>query len=159
MCTAPESNYFKILFEIKCLIAQRFAKKSGPSRLRIPAQWPVPSTCRPARRRPGCWDPTALLRARQQDPRRPRLAIRRGACAGRTFRRSRRVFFNRERRHLYVAIGEPGLIEVFDTDKVRRLEAIQTEAGAHTLGFDPGRNTIYAFLPKTHRALVFVDRG
>lgn len=69
------------------------------------------------------------------------------------------IFFNRERRHLYVAIGEPGLIEVFDTDKVRRLEAIQTEAGAHTLGFDPGRNTIYAFLPKTHRALVFVDRG
>jgi hypothetical protein len=69
------------------------------------------------------------------------------------------IFFNRERRHLYVAIGEPGLIEVFDTDKVRRLETVRTEAGAHTLGFDPGRNTIYAFLPKTHRALVYADRG
>jgi len=69
------------------------------------------------------------------------------------------IFFNQERRHLYVAIGEPGLIEVFDTDKVRRVETVQTEAGAHTLGFDSGRNTVYAFLPKTHRALVYTDRG
>jgi DNA-binding beta-propeller fold protein YncE len=69
------------------------------------------------------------------------------------------IFFNRERRHLYVAIGEPGLIEVFDTDQMRRLETVRTEAGAHTLGFDPKRHTVYAFLPKTHRALVYVDRG
>lgn len=69
------------------------------------------------------------------------------------------IFFNRERRHLYVAIGEPGLIEVFETDQMRRLETVRTEAGAHTLGFDPSRNTVYAFLPNTHRALVFRDRG
>ena len=69
------------------------------------------------------------------------------------------IFFNRERRHLYVAIGEPGVIEVFDTDRVRRLETVRTEAGAHTLGFDPGRNTVYAFLPNTHRALTYADRG
>lgn len=69
------------------------------------------------------------------------------------------IFFNRERRHLYVAIGEPGLIEVFETDQMRRLEAIRTEAGTHTLGFDASRNTVYAFLPNTHRALVYVDRG
>jgi len=69
------------------------------------------------------------------------------------------IFFNRERRHLYVAIGEPGLIEVFETDQMRRLETIRTEAGAHTLGFDPSRNTVYALLPDTHRALVYVDRG
>jgi DNA-binding beta-propeller fold protein YncE len=69
------------------------------------------------------------------------------------------IFFNRERRHLYVAIGEPGLIEVFDTDQVRRLETVRTEAGAHTLGFDSSRNTVYAFLPKTHRSVVYADRG
>jgi DNA-binding beta-propeller fold protein YncE len=69
------------------------------------------------------------------------------------------IFFNPERRHLYVAIGEPGLIEVFETDHMRRLETVRTEAGAHTLGFDPSRNTIYAFLPSTHRALVYADRG
>jgi DNA-binding beta-propeller fold protein YncE len=69
------------------------------------------------------------------------------------------IFFNRERRHLYVAIGEPGLIEVFETDQMRRLETVRTEAGAHTLGFDPTRSAVYAFLPKTHRALVYADRG
>jgi len=69
------------------------------------------------------------------------------------------IFFNRERRHLYVAIGEPGVIEVFETDQMRRLESVRTEAGAHTLGFDPSRNTVYAFLPNTHRALVYADRG
>jgi DNA-binding beta-propeller fold protein YncE len=69
------------------------------------------------------------------------------------------VFFNRGRRHLYVAIGDPGLIEVFETGQMRRLETVRTEAGAHTLGFDPSRNTVYAFLPNTHRALVYADRG
>ena len=69
------------------------------------------------------------------------------------------IFFNRERRHLYVAIGEPGLIEVFDTDQMRRVETVRTEAGAHTLGFDLDRHIVYAFLPKTHRVLVYADRG
>ena len=69
------------------------------------------------------------------------------------------IFFNPDRRHLYVAIGEPGLIEVFETDQMRRLETVRTEAGAHTLGFDPSRNTVYAFLPNTHRALIYADRG
>jgi hypothetical protein len=69
------------------------------------------------------------------------------------------IFFNRQRRHLYVAIGDPGLIEVFETDQMRRLETVRTEAGAHTLGFDPSRNTVYAFLPNTHRALIYADRG
>jgi len=69
------------------------------------------------------------------------------------------IFFNQERRHLYVAIGEPGLIEVFETDQMRRLETVRTEADAHTLGFDPSRNTVYALLPNTHRALIYADRG
>jgi len=69
------------------------------------------------------------------------------------------IFFNGERRHLYVAIGDPGLIEVFETGQMRRLETVRTEAGAHTLGFDPSRNTVYAFLPNTHRALIYADRG
>lgn len=69
------------------------------------------------------------------------------------------IFFNRDRRHLYVAIGDPGLIEVFETDGMRRIEVIRTEAGAHTLGFDQTRHTVYAFLPDSRRALVFHDRG
>ncbi len=69
------------------------------------------------------------------------------------------IFLNRERRHLYVAIGEPGLIEVFDTDEMRRVETVRTESGAHTLGFDAVRNTVYAFLPDTHRALIYQERA
>lgn len=69
------------------------------------------------------------------------------------------IFFNRDRRHLYVAIGDPGVIEVFETDGMRRVEVIRTEAGAHTLGFDHATNTVYTLLPRSHRALVFQDRG
>lgn len=67
------------------------------------------------------------------------------------------IFFNSTLQHLYVASGDPGLIEVFDTVEMRLLETIPTETGAHTLGFDPDRNKVYAFLPMTHRASVYQD--
>jgi len=69
------------------------------------------------------------------------------------------IFFNHRLRHLYVAIGDPGVVDVFDTDRLTRIETIQTEPGAHTIGFDAERNKIFAFLPKTHRAAAFFDRG
>jgi DNA-binding beta-propeller fold protein YncE len=68
------------------------------------------------------------------------------------------IFFNRVLRHLYVAIGDPGVVEIFDTDAMERLETVQTEYGAHTLGFDADRNKVYAFLPITHRAAVYLDQ-
>ncbi len=67
------------------------------------------------------------------------------------------VFFNPTLRHLYVAIGDPGVIEVFETETMHRLEMVQTEKGAHTIAFDPARNTIYSFLPDTHRAAMYRD--
>ena len=69
------------------------------------------------------------------------------------------VFFNAALRRLYVAIGEPGVIEVFDTAPLRRHETIATEAGAHTLSFDATRNIVCAFLPASHRAAVYRDRA
>ncbi len=69
------------------------------------------------------------------------------------------IFFNQARRHLYVAIGDPGLIEVFETDGMRRVEVTRTEMSAHRLGFDQTLHMVYAFLPDSHRALVFHDRG
>ena len=69
------------------------------------------------------------------------------------------IFFNPVLRHLYVAIGDPGVVEVFDTDVMERLETVRTELGAHTLGFDAERNKVYAFLPKMHRAAVYVDQA
>ena len=67
------------------------------------------------------------------------------------------IFFNAAFRHLYVAIGDPGILQVFETDAMQLLETVPTEQGAHTTAFDPDRNKIYAFLPQTHRAAVFID--
>jgi DNA-binding beta-propeller fold protein YncE len=69
------------------------------------------------------------------------------------------VFFNPGLRRLYVAIGHPGVIEVFDTTPLRRHEVVRTEAGAHTLSFDGARQLVCAFLPETHRAAVYRDRA
>ena len=69
------------------------------------------------------------------------------------------IFSNQRLRHLYVAIGDPGVVDVFDTDRLTRIETIQTEPGAHTIGFDAERNKIFAFLPKTHRAAAYLDRA
>jgi DNA-binding beta-propeller fold protein YncE len=69
------------------------------------------------------------------------------------------IFFNARLARLYVAIGDPGVIEVFDTETMRRIETVTTEQGTHTLGFDANANTVYAFLPASHRAAVYVDHG
>jgi hypothetical protein len=46
---------------------------------------------------------------------------------------------------------------VFDTAPLRAHERLSTEAGAHTLAFDPARSAVWAFLPGTHRAALYVD--
>jgi DNA-binding beta-propeller fold protein YncE len=68
------------------------------------------------------------------------------------------AFFNEALGHLYVAIGDPGVIEVFETESMRRLEVIRTEKGAHTIAFDAARNAVFAFLPETHCAAIYHDR-
>jgi len=69
------------------------------------------------------------------------------------------IFLNVALEHLYVAVGDPGVIDVFDTQTIRRIETVATEKGAHTIAFDAARNKVYAFLPQTHRASVYVDEG
>jgi DNA-binding beta-propeller fold protein YncE len=68
------------------------------------------------------------------------------------------IFFNAALRHLYVAIGNPGILQVFDTDAMKLIETVPTEQGSHTIAFDPAKNKVYAFLPQTHRAALYVDR-
>jgi DNA-binding beta-propeller fold protein YncE len=65
------------------------------------------------------------------------------------------VFFNRQRRHLYVAIGDPGVIDVFSTAPMEKLATVETEAGAHTTALSPTGDRPYAFLPRTHRAAIY----
>jgi len=67
------------------------------------------------------------------------------------------IFLHPQSRRLYVAIGDPGVIDVIDIGTMRRTEAVPTEAGAHTLALDRTRSKIYSFLPQSHRAAVFVD--
>jgi DNA-binding beta-propeller fold protein YncE len=69
------------------------------------------------------------------------------------------IFLHPHSERLYVAIGEPGVIDVINTGAMRREEVVATEAGAHTLALDRRRRKIYAFLPQTHRAAVFLDSG
>jgi DNA-binding beta-propeller fold protein YncE len=65
------------------------------------------------------------------------------------------IFFNRARRHLYVAAGNPGVIDVFDTVTMDNVGRVETEKGAHTLALAPSGDRVYAFLPATHRAAVY----
>ncbi len=67
------------------------------------------------------------------------------------------IFLDPALGHCYVAIGDPGVIDVVDVRTQRRLESVTTEPGAHTTALDTRRHRLYVFLPKTHRAAVFVD--
>jgi DNA-binding beta-propeller fold protein YncE len=65
------------------------------------------------------------------------------------------VFFNQARRQLHVAVGNPGVIDVFDTARMLRIGRIETERGTHTIAFAPAGDRVYAFLPQSHRAAIY----
>jgi len=58
---------------------------------------------------------------------------------------------------LYVAIGSPGVVTVFDTESLSEVETVETELGAHTIGWDPASAQLYAFAPQRGGALVFSE--
>jgi DNA-binding beta-propeller fold protein YncE len=65
------------------------------------------------------------------------------------------VWFNSRRRQLYVAVGDPGVVDVFDTTSMRSLGRVPTEKGAHTTAFPPSGESLIAFLPASHRAALY----
>ena len=65
------------------------------------------------------------------------------------------VFFDRVHKRLYVAVGDPGTIDVFDTKSMEKLGTVETEPGAHTFALAPTGDQIYAFLPRSHRAVIY----
>jgi DNA-binding beta-propeller fold protein YncE len=67
------------------------------------------------------------------------------------------IFLDPALGHLYVAVGNPGVIDVIDTTRLQLLETVPTEPGAHTTALDVRAHHLYVFLPRTHRAAVFVD--
>jgi hypothetical protein len=58
---------------------------------------------------------------------------------------------------LYVAIGSPGVVSVIDDHRLETLQTVSTESGAHTIGWNPDIRTLYAFLPASSGAAVFVE--
>jgi DNA-binding beta-propeller fold protein YncE len=65
------------------------------------------------------------------------------------------VFFDRLHGRLYVAVGDPGTIEVFDAKTMEKLGNFATEEGAHTFALAPQGEQLYAFLPASHRAAIY----
>ncbi len=68
------------------------------------------------------------------------------------------IFYNPRLRHLYVAIGEPGVIDVFNTDTMKLGQTAKTEPGAHTIAYNSETDKVYAFTPASHRAAVYQDK-
>jgi DNA-binding beta-propeller fold protein YncE len=67
------------------------------------------------------------------------------------------VFFNPRRQRLYVAIANPGVIQVVDTARWTIAETVRTGLGAKTFGFDAIRERLYAFTPESHSAIIFAE--
>ena len=68
------------------------------------------------------------------------------------------VMHDRELERLYVAIGEPGLICSFDTNRLEQLETVETEQGAHTSCWDPISQCLYVFCPASGGAAIYEER-
>lgn len=65
------------------------------------------------------------------------------------------VFFDRAHERLYVAVGDPGNIDVFDTKTMETLGSATTEKGAHTFALAADGSQLYVFLPSDHRAAIY----
>lgn len=66
-------------------------------------------------------------------------------------------WFSSATERLYVAIGQPGVIDVVDGRALAVVEPLTTEAGAHTTAFDSQRQRLYVFLPRRCEAVVYEE--
>jgi DNA-binding beta-propeller fold protein YncE len=69
------------------------------------------------------------------------------------------VMHDPDLRRLYVAIGDPGLVCSFDSERLEQLETVETEQGAHTTGWDPVGRALYVFSPASVGAAVYEERA
>jgi YVTN family beta-propeller protein len=67
------------------------------------------------------------------------------------------IWHNHHTGRLYVAIEDPGVIDVVNTTTMTVEEQIPTEAGAHTTAYDARRQRLYVFLPSC-RVAVYEER-
>jgi DNA-binding beta-propeller fold protein YncE len=69
------------------------------------------------------------------------------------------IMLDPELQRLYIAIGDPGVICAFTSHPLQHLETVETEAGAHTCGWDPDARCLYVFCPESGGAMLFEDRS
>jgi hypothetical protein len=69
------------------------------------------------------------------------------------------VMHDPELDRLYVAIGEPGFVCSFDGERLKQLEAVETEQGAHTTCWDPIGQCLYVFCPRSGGAAVYEEHA
>ena len=69
------------------------------------------------------------------------------------------VMHDPDRHRLYLAIGEPGVVCSFDSERLEQVEAVETEEGAHTTGWDPVGRCLYVFCPGSGGAAVYEERA
>jgi DNA-binding beta-propeller fold protein YncE len=69
------------------------------------------------------------------------------------------VMHDADLRRLYVAIGDPGLVCAFDSSRLEQLETVETERGAHTIGWDPDTRCLYVFCPVSGGATLFEEQS
>jgi serine/threonine-protein kinase len=58
----------------------------------------------------------------------------------------------------YVAVGDPGVVCSFDTDRLELLETVETERGAHTAAWDTTDRCLYVFCPGAGGAAVYEEQ-
>jgi DNA-binding beta-propeller fold protein YncE len=68
------------------------------------------------------------------------------------------VMHDADLRRLYVAVGEPGRVCAFASDSLEHVETVETERGAHTIGWDPDSRCLYVFCPGSCGAAIFEER-
>jgi DNA-binding beta-propeller fold protein YncE len=69
------------------------------------------------------------------------------------------VMHDPDLQRLYVAIGKPGLVCSFDTERLEPLETVETEQRAHTIGWDPVDRVLYVFCPGSGGAALYEEHG
>ena len=68
------------------------------------------------------------------------------------------VMLDAHAKRVYVAVGDPGVVCSYDTEQLDHIETLETELGAHTLGWDPVDCCLYVFSPQSSGAIVFAER-
>jgi len=69
------------------------------------------------------------------------------------------IMYDRDLGRLYVAVGSPGTVSVFDVRFSVHLETIQTEEGAHTIGWDQASRRLFVFQPKSCGVAIYEESG